>query len=209
MSNNAFGRVALAVCILSAIAVSAQNQSYLLRSEGAVSVNGIAVPSSALVSDGDVIQTGKGGSAKIAAPGMAMLLGENSQRVAVSNGSLAINHGFASVSNTGRIATLASQYAIKPVGGTTRYLVSNYGGSLFITSESGGLAVTGPNMTSRNLPSGQKARFAAGDYDVFSAGDSESVQPTSFGQLIGSYTSNLCRTAARCYCKTAARCPNK
>lgn len=206
MCNNALGRVALVVCILSAMAVSAQNQSYLLRSEGAVSVNGVAVPSSALVSDGDVIQTGKGGSAKIAAPGMAMLLGENS-RVAVSNGSLAIDHGFASVSSMRGIATLASQYAIKPSGGTTRYLVSNYGGSLFITSESGGLGVTGPNMTSRDVPSGQKVRFAAGNYDVSSAADSESVQPNTFGQLIGPYSSNLCRTVASCYCKTAARCP--
>ena len=208
MCKNAFGRVTLAVCIFSALALSAQSHSYLLRSEGAVSVNGITVPSSALVSDGDVIQTGKGGSAKIAAPGMAMLLGENS-KVALSKGKLALDQGSASVTSTGRLATVSSRYAIKPLDGySARYLVSNYGGSLFVTSRSGGLDVTGPEKTSQVL-SGQKARFGEGNDSLFSSGDGESTHPGSFSQLIGPYSSNLCRTAATCYCRTAARCPNK
>lgn len=108
MSSRTVTKMALVVCILCAFAVSAQTQSYLLRSEGAVSVNGIAVPSTALVSDGDVIQTGKGSSAKIAAPGMAMLLGENS-RVAVANGKLAVDHGSASIANSrGQVSTVGA-----------------------------------------------------------------------------------------------------
>jgi len=209
MGHKGFGRVVLVACILSAIIVSAQTQSYLLRSEGDVSVNGTAVHSSALVSNGDIIQTGKGGSAKIAAPGIAMVLGENSH-VTVTNGKLAIDRGSASVSSTGRIATVSSQYAIEPVGSnSTKYLISNYRGSLSITSQGGELAIAGPNMTSRNLLAGQKARIAAGNYEVSSAADGEKGQANSFGQLIGPYSSNVCRTAATCYCKTAAQCPNK
>ena len=209
MCSNVILRIAFVGCLLSAVCTSAQNQSYLLRSEGAVSVNGVAVRSSALVSEGDVVQTGKGSSAKIASPGMAMLVGENS-RVAVSNGNLAIDRGSASVSSTGRISTTFSQYTIKPLAvNSTRYMVSNHDGSLFIKSESGGLAVTGPNMASKNVLSGQKARFAGGASEVSSATDSDSAQPGAFHQQMGSYSSNLCRTAASCYCKTAAQCPNK
>ncbi len=209
MGSSGLGRVVLVVCIFSAIGVSAQSQSYFLRSEGAVSLNGTAVHSSALVSDGDVVQTGKGGSAKIAAPGIAMVIGENSQ-VAVANGKLSLDRGSASITSAGRVATVSSQYLIQPVSGNSaRYLVSNYGGSLFVTSRDGELAVTGPNKTSRNLLSGQKARVTAGSYELFSAADNGGGQPSSFGQLIGSYSSNLCRTAASCYCKTAAQCPNK
>ena len=209
MRNKWLGTVALVICIFSAIILSAQTQSYLLRSEGAVSVNGMAVRSSALVSTGDVIQTGKGGSAKIAAPGIAMVVGENSH-VSVTNGELAIDHGSASVSSSGRIATVSSGYAIQPVGNNSaRYVVSSRSGSLVITSQGGELAVSGPNMTSRNLIAGQKARIAAGNYEMSLAGESDVAQPNSFGQLIGSYSSNVCRTAASCYCKTAAQCPNK
>jgi hypothetical protein len=209
MTNKAFGTVALVICMLSAVAVSAQSQSYLLRSEGAVSLNGMAVQSSALVSEGDVIQTGKGGSAKIAAPGMAMLVGENS-RVALSNGKLALDHGSASVSSTGRTATVSSQYAIEPMGGNAaRYRVSNDGASLWVASAQGHVSVTAPNRSAISVPSGQKAHFTAGHDSLAGGTDSNIEQPSSFSQLYGSYSSNLCRTAASCYCKTAARCPHQ
>lgn len=208
MRNKRYGRVALVICIFTLI-VSAQSQSYLLRSEGSVSVNGSPIRSSALVSDGDIVQTGKGGTAKLAAPGIAMVVGENSH-VTVTNGQLAVDHGSASVSSTGRIATASSDYAIQPVGNNSaKYSLSSHSGSLVITSQSGDLAVSGPNMTSRNLVAGQKASIAAGNYEVSPAKESDGSQSNSFGQLIGSYSSNLCRTAASCYCKTAAQCPNK
>jgi len=209
MRNYAFGRVALVACIVVA-AVSAQGQNYLLRTEGAVTVNGVAVPSTVLISAGDVIQTGKGGSAKIAAPGMAVLLAENSQ-VSLTDGALAINQGSASVTSTGRIATVSSQYAIKPVGtGSARYVVSNVGGSLTVTPWHGELAVVASNTVATNVLTGQKASFTAGKSKVSSVSNETLVeQRDAFSQLMGPYSSNLCRTAASCYCKTAARCPNK
>jgi hypothetical protein len=136
---------------------------------------------------------------------MAMRLGENS-RVAVSNGKLAMDHGSAAVSSTGRISTVSSQYAIKPVDGySARYLVSSNGGSLSVTPKSGGVAITGPSNTSQVL-SGQKASFANGNYNLFSSNDGESAHQNSFGQLMGPYSSGFCRTSKTCFCKTAGQC---
>lgn len=89
------------ICLLSAVGLFAQTkQSYLLRSDGDVRVNGIAVPSTTIVSPGDVIETSKGSVAKIAAPGASTLIGENS-RVSVKTGTLAVDHlSAASSSNT-------------------------------------------------------------------------------------------------------------
>ena len=81
----------VAICLLSAVALFAQTQqSYLLRSAGEVRVNGITVPSTTVVSPGDLIETSKGSTAKIAAPGKSMLIGENS-RVSVAAGGLAVH----------------------------------------------------------------------------------------------------------------------
>lgn len=207
MSQRNVVRMVFLLSIFTAAALSAQNGNFLLRSEGNVSVNGTVVPSSALVSPGDVVQTGKGGSAKLVAPGVAMVLGENS-RVSVANGKLALDQGSASVTNSGRIATLFSQYSVKPAGsGSATYLVSNKAGSLSVTSANGALAVVGPDLVAKNLLSGQKANFTSAKTSLVSAGDDASSQPDSFNQLIGAYSSNLCRTAKSCYCKTAARCP--
>lgn len=201
-------KMALVVCILGALAASAQTQSYLLRSEGSVSVNGAAVPTTALVSDGDVIQTGKGSTAKIAAPGMAMLVGENS-RVAVGSGKLAVDHGSASIASRGQVSTVSSHYAIKPASSDfTRYLVSNNGGYLSVISASGALSVTGPDTLAKGVSSGQGTSFALGDYRG-GAANAGTSQPRPFAQLLGPPTSNVCRTAAICYCKTAAHCPGK
>jgi len=80
--------VAVSLFLLIGTCICAQSQqAYLLRSDGEVRVNGMAVPSTTVVSPGDLIETSKGSVAKIAAPGVSMLVSENS-RVSVKNGSL-------------------------------------------------------------------------------------------------------------------------
>jgi hypothetical protein len=79
--------LAMALLLLATCIGAQSQQSYLLRSDGQVRVNGITVPTTAVVSPGDLIETSKGSMAKIAAPGVSLLVGENS-RVSVKNGSL-------------------------------------------------------------------------------------------------------------------------
>jgi hypothetical protein len=82
----------VAICFLGATSLFSQAQkNYLLRADGDVRVNGVAVPSSAIVSPGDLIETSKGSVAKIAAPGVSLLVPENS-RVSVKMGTLAVNN---------------------------------------------------------------------------------------------------------------------
>lgn len=80
--------VAMASFLLIASCICAQSQErYLLRSDGSVRVNGITVPTTSVVLPGDIVETSKGSTAKIAAPGKSMIVAENS-RVSVSNGRL-------------------------------------------------------------------------------------------------------------------------
>jgi len=78
---------AIAFLLLIACIGAQSQQSYLLRSDGQVRVNGIAVPTTTVVSPGDLIETSKGSKAKIAAPGVSMVVGENA-RVSVTKGAL-------------------------------------------------------------------------------------------------------------------------
>jgi hypothetical protein len=82
-----FSYFAMAFLLLAACIGAQSQQNYLLRSDGQVRVNGTMVPTTTVVSPGDLIETSKGSMAKIAAPGVSLLVGENS-RVSVKNGSL-------------------------------------------------------------------------------------------------------------------------
>jgi hypothetical protein len=198
--------VGFAICALSATCVQAQ-QSYLLRSNGEVRVNGVAVPGTAVVSPGDLIETSKGSIAKIAAPGMSMLVGEDS-KVSVKAGFLGVDRGSAAVSSNGGIMTGASQYSIAPEGtNAAKYQIANVGGAVSVSSEKGGLTIMGPNSAATNVLSGRKTMLTSASANSVHTSsallDSSSVK---FQQVSAPAISGVCRTAKECSCKTATQC---
>lgn len=203
--------IALAVCLLGLTLISAQSQeSYLLRSNGTVRVNGITVPGTAMVSAGDLIETSNGSVARISAPGVSMFVGENS-KVSVKSGFLALDQGAAAITSRSGVLTGASQYSFSPVGtGSARYQIANVDGSLSVFSKAGGLQIAGPGGGS-SLLSGQKATLSSsstGDSARSNFTELDTSQRT-FNQLVVPATSNLCKTAKSCYCRTAKNCPNQ
>jgi len=198
--------IALAICLFGATFVAGQSQSYLLRSDGAVRVNGVSVPGTAMVSVGDFVETAKGSVARISAPGVSMFVGENS-RVSVRSGFLALDQGSAAVSSKGKVLTGASQYSIAPVGVSgAKYQIANLDGSLSVFSKIGQLDIVGPTGGA-SLGSGQRAILSASkstsDYGNFTGLDMSSAQ---FDSSSGPALTNVCRTAALCYCRTAKNC---
>ena len=200
----------VALCLLSVTVLVAQTQqNYLLRSDGRVQVNGVLVPSTAVVSPGDVIETAKGSMARIASPGMSMLVGQSS-RVVVKRGTLALDKGSASITSSTGAAIGAAQYSIAPSGTTTaKYQIANSGESLSVLSSGGPLAVSSSNGVTK-IPSGQVGVISSNVLAVNSAStvwvDSSSV---SFDQLSAPDSSPVCKkkTIRECICKTAKQCP--
>ncbi len=198
----------LAIWILSITCAFAQaQQSYLLRSEGDVRVNGVTVPGTAVVSSGDLIETAKGSVAKIAAPGVSMLIGESST-VSVRTGFLGVDRGSAAVSSNGSILTGASQYSIAPVGASVaKYQIANVGAGLSVFSDTGRLTIT--SLTSRpvNLLSGEKTVLQSSGA---ASGNASSARLDSsavnFEQLDAPPLSGLCKAVKDCFCKTAKEC---
>jgi hypothetical protein len=196
----------IAICVLTASSLFAQAH-YLLRSNGEVRVNGILVPSTAVVSPGDVIETSKGSVAKIASPGLSMLVGEDS-RISVKTGTLAVDHGSASIATNSGALTGASQYSIASAG-SARYQVANSGQSLSVLSMSGPLRVSGVDATTTSVPAGNLAVFSSNRSALSSASTAVLENSTaSFEQFGVTNMSRVCnkKTAKECVCKTAKEC---
>jgi hypothetical protein len=195
----------LVLCLFSVFAVHAQ-QSYLLRSNGRVLVNGVPVPATSVVSAGDVIETAKGSMAKIASPGMSMLVGENSH-VSVKGGTLAVDKGSASVTSNTGTSIAASQYSITPSGvSNAKYQIANTGSSLSVSSSNGPIAVSsGSGVT--QVPTGQVAVISSNMFALTSASNSlVDSSSASFNQTEDLEASHVCRNAKNCLCKSNRQC---
>lgn len=198
-----------ALCLLgTSVLVGQTQQSYLLRSDGYVQVNGVPVPKTSVVLPGDVVETYKGSMAKIASPGMSMLVGENS-RISVKSGTLAIDKGSASIASSAGTSIGAAQYSISPTGSSpAKYQVASSGQSVSVLSSNGPLSVTSSSGITKVL-SGQTAVISAGSsalgMTTTALVDSSSA---NFSQLDDLEASRTCRKATllKCFCKTAKQC---
>ena len=197
--------IAVAFFLLIATCISAHSQqTYLLRSNGEVRVNGIAIPGSTVISPGDVIETSKGSAAKIAAPGVSMLVGENS-RVSVKSGSLAVDQGSANVSTNSGILTGASQYSISGTG-TTKYQIANTAGSLSVLSTGGPLTISGPSGRAASLQSGQKGVFPSSSASSAHSASMFDSSTVGFQPMSSSPITQACKNARECVCRDGKQC---
>ena len=117
----------------------------VMRSNGTVLVNGSGSTTTAVLFNGDSVQTTEGALVTISSPGSSVLVPPNSH--VVFNGSvLHLDTGTASISTTKGMAAQAGQYTISPAtGGTAKFQISTEGNALVVRSASGTLNVTSAN----------------------------------------------------------------
>jgi hypothetical protein len=129
---------------LPALAFGGSRDTAVLRSSGAVAVNGSVAPTTTALFNGDKVQTAAGGVVTISSPGSTVLIPSNSQMV-FNGGVLDLTAGTASISTTKDMAAQMDKYLIAPAtSGTAKFEIKKTGSSVLIHASSGVLTVSTP-----------------------------------------------------------------
>src|ERR1035438_4430601 len=137
----------VAMLCLPALAFGGSRDTAVLRSSGAVAVNGSVAPTTTALFNGDKVQTAAGGVVTISSPGSTVLIPSNSQMV-FNGGVLDLTAGTASISTTKGMAAQMDKYLIAPAtSGTAKFEIKKTGSSVLIHASSGVLTVSAPGNT--------------------------------------------------------------
>jgi hypothetical protein len=137
----------LAISGLPALAFGASNDVAVMRSSGAVALNGNGTPTTTALFKGDKIVTADGAVVTISSPGSTVLIPANSQMV-FNGGVLDLTAGTASISTTKGMAAHTDKYTVAPAtSGTAKFEVKKTGSSVLIHATSGVLNVSAPGNT--------------------------------------------------------------
>ena len=137
----------VAMLSLPALAFGGSSDAAVLRSSGAVAVNGSVAPTTTALFKGDTVQTASGGVVTISSPGSTVLIPSNSQMV-FNGGVLDLTAGTASISTSKGMAAQMDKYLIAPAtSGTAKFEINKTGNSVLIHASSGALTVSAPGNT--------------------------------------------------------------
>ena len=137
----------VAMLCLPALAFGGSRDTAVLRSSGAVAVNGSVAPTTTALFNGDKVQTAAGGVVTISSPGSTVLIPSNSQMV-FNGGVLDLTAGTASISTTKGMAAQMDKYLIAPAtSGTAKFEIKKTGSSVLIHASSGALTVSAAGST--------------------------------------------------------------
>lgn len=137
----------LAISGLPALAFGASNDVAVMRSSGAVALNGNGTPTTTALFKGDKIVTADGAVVTISSPGSTVLIPANSQMV-FNGGVLDLTAGTASISTTKGMAAHTDKYTVAPAtSGTAKFEVKKTGSLVLIHASSGVLNVSAPGNT--------------------------------------------------------------
>ena len=151
----------VAMLSLPALAFGGSSDAAVLRSSGAVAVNGSVAPTTTALFKGDKVETAAGGVVTISSPGSTVLIPSNSQMV-FNGGVLDLTAGTASISTTKGMAAQMDKYLIAPAtSGAAKFEIKKTGSSVLIHASSGVLAVSAPGNTF-TLAEGATATLALG-----------------------------------------------
>jgi len=127
--------------LLPAQLLAADSASAMLYSNGTAWVNGSAVPKSAAVFDGDLVQTRPDSSANLNANGSSVMVLADSL-VKFQGSAVEVEHGAVRVSTSQGLATRAGEVTVKPAGTSwTEFQVTDVDGQVQIVASKGDLTV--------------------------------------------------------------------
>src|SRR5258706_3038015 len=133
--------------LLPAQLLEADSASAMLYSNGTAWVNGSAVPKSAAVFDGDLVQTRPDSSANLNANGSSVMVLADSL-VKFQGSAVEVEHGAVRVSTSQGLATRAGEVTVKPAGTSwTEFQVTDVDGQVQIVASKGGLTVQDQQST--------------------------------------------------------------
>lgn len=122
------------------------DEAAVLRSSGAVVVNGTGAPDTTALFKGDQVQTANGGIVTISSPGSSVFVPSNSQ-VTFKGSSVNVAAGTARISTTKGMAAQADSSVISPASGKANFEISRVGNDVFVHASSGSLTVNTAGKT--------------------------------------------------------------
>jgi hypothetical protein len=135
------------VMLLPGQLLAADSASAMLYANGTAWVNGSAVPKSAAVFDGDIVQTRPDSSAHLNASGSSVMVLADSL-VKFQGSAVEIEHGAVRVSTGQGLATHAGEVTVKPAGtGWTEFQVTDVDGRVQIVASKGDVTVQDQQST--------------------------------------------------------------
>lgn len=135
--------------------LAADSASAMLYTNGAAWLNGSAVPKSAAVFSGDLVQTQSDSTANISAAGSSVMVGSDSL-VKFQGPTVEIEHGTVRVATSRGLATTAGEVTVKPAGnGWTEFQVTDVNGQVQIAASKGDLTIQDQQGTT-TLAQGQQ-----------------------------------------------------
>lgn len=135
--------------------LAADSASAMLYTNGAAWLNGSAVPKSAAVFSGDLVQTQADSTANINAAGSSVMVGSDSL-VKFEGPAVQIEHGSVRVATSRGLATTAGEVTVKPAGnGWTEFQVTDVDGQVQIAASKGDLSIQDQQGTT-TLTQGQQ-----------------------------------------------------
>jgi len=157
MSKSAYGYVLS--CLLAILVpvqlLAADSASAMLFTNGAAWLNGSAVPKSAAVFSGDLVQTQSDSTANISAAGSSVMVGSDSL-VKFEGPAVEIEHGTVRVATSRGLATSAGEVTVKPAGNSwTEFQVTDVNGQVQIAASKGDLTIQDQQGTT-TLAQGQQ-----------------------------------------------------
>lgn len=135
--------------------LAADAASAMLYANGAAWLNGSAVPKSAAVFSGDLVQTQSDSTANISAAGSSVMVGSDSL-VKFEGPAVEIEHGTVRVATSRGLATTAGEVTVKPAGKSwTEFQVTDVNGQVQIAANKGDLTIQDQQGTT-TLAQGQQ-----------------------------------------------------
>jgi hypothetical protein len=135
--------------------LAADSASAMLYTSGQAWLNGSAVPKSAAVFTGDLVQTRSDSTANINAPGSSVMVGSDSL-VKFEGPAVEIEHGTVRVATSRGLATTAGEVTVKPTGNNwTEFRVTDVDGQVQIAANKGDLTIQDQQGTT-TLAQGQQ-----------------------------------------------------
>jgi len=128
-----------AVCCVASLAGS--DSSAVLKSTGAVVLNGTGAPATTAIFSGDTVRTTVRSILTISAPGSTILLPQNSQLTFKGN-SVDLTGGKATVTTTKGMSVAADHYLVEPgASGIAQYEIERSGDALLVHASKGAVTI--------------------------------------------------------------------
>jgi len=175
--------VFLLIALCSVASLAGSHSSAVLKSTGAVVLNGAGAPATTAIFSGDTVRTTTGSVLTISAPGSTILLPQNSQLTFKGN-SVDLTGGKATITTTKGMSVAADRYLVGPgASGTAQYEIERSGDGLLVHASKGPVTIKS---------SGKAVTLTEGQVAVLNAQKGLlSVQPASPGNGTSSSTSAL------------------